>query len=391
LSTRSSPGRPPAGTGGPSDAVAGIVRQIERDDSLPGRMSRIVRLALPPNAAVVVTSGGDDALLDIGATWIYHFPRLRAEDTPHLGEGERLIKEVGLIAEQSAAAERSPGYLMVPAGAGEWLGQPFFRHMRAHYRLVVDEPETCVVFALDDLPPGFLESDPLPDGLPLPTPELIGLTSAMPGEEDIPGRFFVEGILDARAIRQALEDNGVRVRKLTSLLEFGCGCGRVIRHWRSLPIELNGSDYNPYLLGWCRENLTFANFTVNGVAPPLDYPEDSFDVVYAVSVFTHFLEPLQQPWAEEMRRVLRPGGHLLLTVNGLPQTWVLDEAQLAAFEAGEFVEIWADRAGTNICTAFHPERYLRETFAPSAGFELVDLRPDWMPGAHQDAVLLRNP
>ena len=72
-----------------------------------------------------------------------------------------------------------------------------------------------------------------------------------------------------------------------SILDFGCGCGRVVRWWRDLPAEIHGSDFNPTLVRWCRENLPFGVFEVNRPEPPLPYPDDSFDLVYALSVLTH--------------------------------------------------------------------------------------------------------
>ena len=63
--------------------------------------------------------------------------------------------------------------------------------------------------------------------------------------------------------------------------------------------------------------------------------------------------------------------------------------QRERFERGELVVRWAEIAGTNLCSAYHPERYLRETFAD--GFELVELVPEGALGnPTQDLVLLRK-
>jgi len=56
---------------------------------------------------------------------------------------------------------------------------------------------------------------------------------------------------------------------------------------------------------------------VRGV-PGLPYPDGHFDLVYAMSVFTHIVEDWAG-WLLELRRVLAPGGILLATVIG-PQT-----------------------------------------------------------------------
>ena len=64
------------------------------------------------------------------------------------------------------------------------------------------------------------------------------------------------------------------------MLDFGCGCGRVMRWWKDLEsTRLHGTDYNPYLVAWCRQNLPFAEFSVNGLEAGLDLPDGHFDLV----------------------------------------------------------------------------------------------------------------
>jgi len=71
---------------------------------------------------------------------------------------------------------------------------------------------------------------------------------------------------------------------------------------------VHGSDYNPRLVRWCRESLPFADFRVNGLQPPLPYADGELEFVYAISIFTHLTEALQDAWLQELARVLAPGG-----------------------------------------------------------------------------------
>jgi len=158
----------------------------------------------------------------------------------------------------------------------------------------------------------------------------------------------------------------VRLEEIESVLDFGCGCGRVTRWWRDFPGSLAGSDLDPQAVVWCRRNLPFARFEVNGLEPPLVFEDGSFDLVYALSVFTHLTADLQLAWRDELRRVLRPTGVLLMTTHGRSYLPRLAGGERARFERGELVIRWGDLPGTNLCSAYHPERYLLETFA--AGF-----------------------
>src|SRR5437764_7595053 len=129
----------------------------------------------------------------------------------------------------------------------------------------------------------------------------------------------------------------VPIESLGSVLDFGCGCGRVTRYWQDFAGAVSGSDVNGKAIEWCRENLGFASFAQNTLAPPLVFEPESFDLVYALSVFTHLTAQLQLAWRDEMLRVLRPGGCLLLTTHGRSYVPRLDGDERSRVERGEAV------------------------------------------------------
>jgi SAM-dependent methyltransferase len=181
----------------------------------------------------------------------------------------------------------------------------------------------------------------------------------------------------------------VALTGIESVLDFGCGCGRVTRYFREHSGEVAGSDVNREAVKWCRANLPFGNFETNGLAPPLVFDDASFDLVYALSVFTHLTADLQLAWRDELHRVLRPGGRLLVTTHGRSYLPRLDDHERARFERGELVVRWGEVAGSNLCSAYHPERYLRDTFAD--GFTFLELEAEGARGnPTQDLVLLQK-
>jgi SAM-dependent methyltransferase len=225
---------------------------------------------------------------------------------------------------------------------------------------------------------------PAPDGLPLPPAKLMVLVG---GSTNAPA-FFSGGETTARVIDEMLQADGADVRRMKSLLDFGCGCGRVIRHWRSISdhVALHGTDYNRALIGWCRRNLRFAQFAVNRLKPPLDYPDNAFDLVYAFSIFTHLPADLQEPWISELARVTAPGGYVFLTLHGDTFRQQLSPEEQAAFDAGQLVVRHAQMAGSNMCSAFHPADYIRRVIGRD--LRVVQLAPARL---GQDALLLRKP
>lgn len=225
---------------------------------------------------------------------------------------------------------------------------------------------------------------PSPDGQPLPPIRLIQLVS---GEPDI--EWFLEGgRRAAEAIRAALQRQGIELDRLGSILDFGCGCGRVVRRWLSLRTSVHGCDYNPDLIDWCRSHLEFASFEVNRLDPPLPYPDAHFDLVYSLSVFTHLPEELQRPWIVELARVLRPGGTLILTTHGAHYRSELSAPESDTFDAGRLVVRHGDEAGENICGAYHPEAYIRTQLSRGL-FEILEGVPEGAAGnPYQDLWVL---
>ncbi len=226
-------------------------------------------------------------------------------------------------------------------------------------------------------------------GIPIPPPRLIYLVS---GTEDA-AWFLAAGRRGFDALTSILARNGVDPGRLGSVLDFGCGVGRVVRHWAepaARGVEVHGTDYNPALVAWCRRHLPFARFGVNGLSAGLDYPDGAFDLVYAFSVFTHLTPAGGSAWMAELRRVLRPGGHLVVSLHGEHYLPTLAPADRRRFADGELVVLRGRREGSNDCAAFHPQAFVRGEF--SRGWEVVDFVPEGAWGnPSQDLYLLRKP
>ena len=190
------------------------------------------------------------------------------------------------------------------------------------------------------------------DGVPVPP---ASLRTRVAGTADTTWFLSESGREHMATIREALKGVGAPLVEMDAILDFGCGCGRVVRHWNGLVSGVHGTDHDRPAIAWCRENLRFASFAVNELEPPLAYPDGIFDLVYVISVFTHTPERLQRPWLEELVRVVRPGGHVLLTTHG---DWCADRKLLrderVRFENGALVVRDEHAGGSNLCAAFHP-------------------------------------
>ncbi len=223
------------------------------------------------------------------------------------------------------------------------------------------------------------------DRLPIPPPRLFYLVN---GQYNIE-RFLANGALGSKCIRALLTKNGRNIEAFQSILDFGCGCGRVMRHWNTLPnTRLYGTYYNASLVEWCRTALPFAQFSVNQPQGPLPYEDSQFEFAYSISVLTHLPVAQQQAWMNELWRVLRPGGLLYVTVHGLMADRLTPEEQ-DAFEAGNPIVFGEGHAGSNTCASFCPEPFMRNVLAKD--FTVVDYIPVGAQDAGQDVYLLQKP
>lgn len=131
----------------------------------------------------------------------------------------------------------------------------------------------------------------------------------------------------------SLFKNVTGLKPYEGVLDVGCGCGRIAtpligylkQGWYC------GFDVDPVSIEWCKANITtrLRNFQfdlvdlkntyynpqgqVDPAAFCFPYPDDHFDFAFLASVFTHTLPAITRNYLSELRRVLRPGGRLMMT------------------------------------------------------------------------------
>ena len=164
---------------------------------------------------------------------------------------------------------------------------------------------------------------------------------------------------------------GLRVEDYPRWLDFGCGAGRAARHLAMQPAIqwLAGVDVDAPAIRWAARRLR-NEYKVIAPAPPTPYAGTSFDVIYAISVFTHFDEAQQHAWLRELHRLLRPGGLFIATTHGAHLT--ANRPDMTAAQIAELHERgFAFQAGFgafNDDSAFHKPDYLNrvwtEYFSP---------------------------
>jgi SAM-dependent methyltransferase len=127
------------------------------------------------------------------------------------------------------------------------------------------------------------------------------------------------GLYEADLVVSALDSVGVKIEEMERVLDFGCSSGRVVRVLAAAYPEVHWTacDPNEPAIAWAKDNLPGIHFYASRQEPPLPEEEGSLDLVYAISIWSHFAPELGLRWFDEMRRVIRPGGRLVLTTHGV--------------------------------------------------------------------------
>lgn len=121
-----------------------------------------------------------------------------------------------------------------------------------------------------------------------------------------------------------LERFGRPMSSFESILDWGCGAGRLTRYLTMLAPEVTGADIDADNIQACRQILQKGRFVHVGLRPPCSLPADAFDLVLGVSVLTHLDREMESEWLAELNRLTRPGALLLLSVQGLAQMALYD-------------------------------------------------------------------
>ena len=115
--------------------------------------------------------------------------------------------------------------------------------------------------------------------------------------------------LQFRGLRRALAL--AAVRSGARFLDVGCGTGRWVRRYEESGFPVVGVDATIGMLQIARARRTRSPLVV-GLAENLPFSDAAFDCVSDITVVQHLPYELQTKALQEMIRVLKPGGRLIL-------------------------------------------------------------------------------
>lgn len=155
------------------------------------------------------------------------------------------------------------------------------------------------------------------------------------------------------------------------ILDAGCGSGPLAAELRERGAAVSGFDASAAMVDLARQRLgEDADLRVADLAAPLPYADGEFDDVLA-SLVLHYLEDWTGPLAE-LRRVLKPGGRLLVSVNH-PGAYPIVHPDGDYFAVTKYSEDYTFDGQVVWLTFWHrPLHAMTDSFA-RGGFRIVSL------------------
>ncbi len=102
------------------------------------------------------------------------------------------------------------------------------------------------------------------------------------------------------------------VSKDAKILEAGCGTGLSgAAQYEAGFGNLNGIDISPEMLAVARTKGAYKSLVEGNLLDPLPYPDNSFDAVECLAVFTHIVEV--EPVLCEFHRIVKAGGLIIFS------------------------------------------------------------------------------
>jgi Methyltransferase domain len=213
--------------------------------------------------------------------------------------------------------------------------------------------------------------------------------AGFPAPEDAARYYFADGAQSAQRLLEIVTEHFDRP---VSLLEFASGYGMVTRHLRgTLPqAEVLSCDIHPKATTFIRDELGVATLLSEHVPERLSV-DRRFDVVFALSFFSHMPEATFGRWLQRLWDLVEDGGILVFTTHGAESVKSFVDAQVSEdgfwfMPAGEQHDLDRAEYGSTVSL---PTFVLKELSKVTDGAEVEFRGAAWW--GHQDLYIVSKP
>jgi SAM-dependent methyltransferase len=164
---------------------------------------------------------------------------------------------------------------------------------------------------------------------PAPPPSFRPWTVGDVVDADVPA-FALRTYLEQSDLRSLLRQANA-IRPLDAACELGCGYGRMTVVLGEFARQVVGFERQPRFVEIARRlHPSFRFYPIDGLGA-LPTPDRSFDLVLTFTVLQHVTERTLKAALDEIRRIVRPGGFVLLCEDTNPASQYGDPTDESGF------------------------------------------------------------
>jgi len=204
------------------------------------------------------------------------------------------------------------------------------------------------------------------------------------------GHYFADGANSARQFTELLRKYCGQLGRKPQVLEFASGYGCVARHLlRDNGIDLESCDIHPAAVDFLQTRIKVRALQSSAVPEMVSFPHE-FDMVFALSFFSHMPISTWTRWLVRLTQCLRPGGVVAFTTHGIACRVLCGDPEipLSGFwfmASSEQADLPAEEYGSSIVT----EEFVRRSVSSIPSVEVVETRLAYWWGL-QDLYVLRK-
>lgn len=159
------------------------------------------------------------------------------------------------------------------------------------------------------------------------------------------------------------------------VLDFGCGNGRLSELFKGMKISYFGVDVSEKLIEIAKTRYQKEKFLLMNDMP-LPFQDEYFNKIFSLAVFHHIpTDKIRKLYLNELKRVLKPGGLLVLSVWQIPEDKAKHYKKPSGGEAGDMLVPFKIESGKSLV-----ERYVHQftedeivKLVKSCGFEILNV------------------
>lgn len=129
--------------------------------------------------------------------------------------------------------------------------------------------------------------------------------------------YFMDGAYSSKKINEIIENLGIKKDPSTSIFEFASGYGMVTRHLVNdlAPMRIVACDIHPQAVSFIKDHIGVEAIGSH-YTPENLHVNETFDVVFALSFFSHMPHKSFGRWLKVLYSAVKPGGYLIFTTHG---------------------------------------------------------------------------